>query len=127
MKKSKAHLSFKEYGEITQRSKSKKVLPGQKKQLELKKEQDRIKKLLQNNYFANNYAARGGIHPSYQQLKSRFPLFEMVVQDDDFMKRLERRKEDVIYLNESVSKNIYNDQEINFNGIMKKARWRSRL
>ena len=53
---------------------------------------------MRNNYFYNNFALDNNKNPAYSQIKTRFPLFDMVVKDDDFMERLKNRKQDVLML-----------------------------
>ncbi len=70
-------------------------------------QREHIRSLLRNKYYGNNYAMiRDTDYHKNTQLKSRFPLYDMVLDDDDFKKRLHRRKNDVAALENTLSRSI---------------------
>ncbi len=66
-----------------------------KKMQEAEQERLRIQSLLRNKYYFNNFAMPLGVDPKKFKLKTRFPLQDMVIEDDDFMASLIRRREDI--------------------------------
>lgn len=54
-----------------------------------------IKNLLRNNYYGNNFAVLNGSHVHKHLLKTRFPLQDIVVNDEDFFASMIMRKEDI--------------------------------
>ena len=52
-----------------------------------------------------------GLDPKEHNLKSRFPLYEMVVYDGDFLSRLNRRMEDIVGLKTKIHNNIFHDHK----------------
>ena len=56
-----------------------------------------------------------GVSPQKYKLKTRFPLYEMIIDDDDFQVRLKDRRKDVSCLKEQLSNNTYCPYEAEMN------------
>eukprot|EP00347_Sterkiella_histriomuscorum_P001633 403371275 len=98
-----------------------KIVMREQIQLHQDLERQRIQSLLRNNYYGNNFSfintpvkgAQSMLKKSlHKQLKTRFPLQDMVLDDEDFMRRMKLRREDIQGLEKSLQVHKYYDKEI---------------
>ncbi|CDW80421.1 UNKNOWN [Stylonychia lemnae] len=73
-------------------------------------ERKRIQSLLRNNYYGNNFAVLQGGQVQKHNLKTRFPLHDMVIDDEDFIARMVMRKEDIRGLQTQLKQSMYQDK-----------------
>ena len=50
-----------------------------------------------------------GAKPKHAKIKSRFPLYDMIIKDDDFIQRIRKRRQDFQGLNDNIVNHMFRE------------------